>query len=397
MTDDAVRREPAYGLPAWTYENEELLTLEYERLILGTWQIVCHQNDLPEPGDYFTFDLMRDSLIFIRDRDGSIRGFQNVCRHRGARLLDGKGSLKTRLMCPYHGWAYHLDGRLAAVPAEGTFPGLDKSCFGLKEVETEIFLGFVFVRVAGEGPSVAERWGDLAARIAPYKPEEMVADGEIHIEEWACDWKTAVDNNQENYHIPVGHPGYFRLLERGIEDFGNEHGVSGSTTRHAAKPSDNWVERMYQELAPKALTHLPEAERVTWRFFSMLPTHGIDVYPDSMDFFQILPLGPGRCQIRLGVYGLPNPSREVGVLRYLNERINRQVLHEDRWLSERVQAGLRSHGYNPGPLSTKEDGVKELHDIIRAACPVAHLTQAPAPGTVRAVDAEMASARQAAE
>ncbi len=386
----AARKDAVHGLAAWTYNNPELLELEYERLILGTWQVACHMNDVAEPGDYTTFDLMRDSIIILRDKDGTVRAFQNVCRHRGARLLDGSGTLTSRLLCPYHGWAYRLNGELAGVPAEATFPGLDKSCHGLTEVEVEVFLGFVFVRVAGDGPSLAEMWGDYAERIAPYRPEEMVRVRPLMVQEWACDWKTAVDNNQENYHIPVGHPGYHRMLENGMNGFGNEFGVGGSVSRHKSRPSPNWVERGYQELAPKVLTHLPDEKRVTWQFFSMLPNHGIDVYPDSIDFFQILPLGPGRCQVRLALYGLADDRREMAVLRYLNDRINRQVLAEDRWLSERVQRGLMSHGYRPGPLSVYEDGVRELHDMVQAACPVAGLERAPAPGTLAQVDREMA-------
>ncbi|MBP5855721.1 aromatic ring-hydroxylating dioxygenase subunit alpha [Marivibrio halodurans] len=387
-----VRREAVHGLPAWTYDNSELLSLEYERLILGTWQVACHQNDVPNPGDYMVFDLMRDSIAIVRDADGTIRAFHNVCRHRGAKLLDGRGTLRRRLLCPYHGWAYALDGRLAGVPAESTFPGLDKNCFGLNTVEHEVFLGFVFVRVAGEGPSLAEMWGDYAKLIEPYRPETMVGVRPMIDQVWNCDWKTAVDNNQENYHIPMGHPGYHRMLDSGMGGFGNSFGIGGSVSRHKDRPSPNWVERMYQDLAPKVLTHLPEEKRSTWQFFSMLPNHGIDVYPDSMDFFQILPLGQGRCQVRLGLYGQADDRREMRVLRYLNDRINRMVLAEDRWLSERVQKGLRSHGYNPGPLSIYEDGVKELHDRVRAACPVTTLTVAPAPGTVAARDAELAAA-----
>lgn len=384
------RAEAVHGLPAWTYQNEELLDLEYRRIILGSWQVVGHVNDVPDPGDYVTLELMHDSIIVMRDKDGGLAAFHNVCRHRGARILDaGRGSVRSRLLCPYHGWAYRLNGELAAVPSESTFPGLDKTCFGLKPVEMEVFLGFIFVRVAGTGPSVAERWGDYAKMIAPHRPEDMVCVAPLVEQVWHCDWKTAVDNNQENYHIPLGHPGYHRMLDNGMEGFGNEHGIGGSVSVHKARPSSNWVERMYQDLAPKVLDHLPEKARTRWQFFSMLPNHGIDVYPDSMDFFQILPLGPGRCVARWSLYGVPDDRREMRVLRYLNDRINRQVMAEDKWLSERVQAGLRSHGYNPGPLSIYEDGVRELHDLVRDAVPVTKRTEPPAPGHVAAVDREM--------
>src|SRR5882724_11662619 len=136
-------------MPAWTYLSAELLELEYERVILPSWQFVCHQNQVREAGDFATLDLMRDSIIVMRGRDGALRAFQNACRHRGSKLLDGEGTCKHRITCPYHAWSYQLDGRLAGVPSEKTFPGLDKSQLGLKELELEVFCGLVFVRIIG--------------------------------------------------------------------------------------------------------------------------------------------------------------------------------------------------------------------------------------------------------
>ena len=125
--EEAGRRlRPARGLPAWTYRNPELLELEYERVILPSWQFVCHENQLRMPGDFATLELKRDPVLVVRDEDGALRGFLNVCRHRGTRLLDGTGSCRARIACPYHGWTYGLDGRLLAVPAERTFPGIYK-------------------------------------------------------------------------------------------------------------------------------------------------------------------------------------------------------------------------------------------------------------------------------
>ncbi len=385
--DDLVR-----GLPAWTYNNAELLDLEYRRLILGTWQVVCHMNDLPELGNFTTLELMRDSILVMRGDDGELRAFHNVCRHRGARLVDGPGQCRKRLVCPYHGWAYRLDGSLGGVPSEKTFPGLDKASFGLNQVELETLLGFVFVRVAGEGPSLKDMWGDYVQTAAPYEPEKMVALTEVVEEDWNADWKTVVDNNQENYHIPLGHPGYYRMLDNEMLGFGNKHGIGATISVHKSRPSPNWVERSYQDLAPEVLTHLPEKERKTWQFYSMLPNHGIDIYPDSMDFFQILPLGPGRSRIRWGQFGRPDDRREMRVLRYLNRRINRQVMSEDQDLSERVQAGLASHGYEPGPLSAYEHGVREFHDLIRETVPVTTLDEAPPFGTLAERDAELLAA-----
>ena len=149
------------GLPAGWYTDPGRGPLEFSNVFARSWQFVCHVNQLRKPGDFATLDMLRDSIVAIRGKDGVVRAFANACRHRGSKLLDGAGSCRGRITCPYHGWSYGFDGRLAAVPSEKTFRGIDKSEFGLKPVEVEILLGLVFVRVAGPGPSLAEMWGDF--------------------------------------------------------------------------------------------------------------------------------------------------------------------------------------------------------------------------------------------
>src|SRR5262245_33770393 len=380
----------ARGLPAWTYRNAELLELEYERVILPSWHFVCHVNQLRAPGDYATLELMRDPIFVIRDRDGGLRAYHNVCRHRGTKLLDGVGSCRGRIACPYHGWSYGLDGRLLGVPAERTFPGLDKKALSLKPVDLEILEGLVFVRVTGGGPSLGEMWGEYTEFLRPYKVAEMVPAGPASIERWGGNWKVVVDNNLENYHIPVGHPGYHRMLDNEIDGFMNLHGVAGSRSTLKRKASENWVERMYQKLAPEALQGvIDSATAQSWLFFSMPPHIGINFYPDSMDVFQMFPLTAESCLVHYSVLARPNETRPMRLLRYLNFRINRQVSAEDRWLSQRVQSTIASHGYEPGPLSSYEDSLVDFHDRIRAVCPVVALDQPPAPGMLRSRNEEL--------
>jgi len=105
-----------HALPAWVYNNSDLHRLEFERILKPSWQIVCHINSIPKAGDFETFDLGPESVLVLRDRDGTVRGFHNVCRHRGARLLDGSGNCPATITCPYHGWTYRHDGGLIGMP-----------------------------------------------------------------------------------------------------------------------------------------------------------------------------------------------------------------------------------------------------------------------------------------
>ena len=378
--DDRSTPAPALprAMPAWIYNHPEMTRLELERVLLPSWQMLCHVSSLRQPGDFVTVDIGPESVFAIRDRDGVIRAFHNVCRHRGARLLDGDGHCAGPVTCPYHGWAYRHDGSLLGLAARETFPGLDRSQHGLRPVRTDTAFGFVFVALAGNPPPVAETWGPLAEDFAAYRFDEMVPLGPITQETWQVDWKLAMDNYLESYHVPIGHPGLYRMFTPDYEDQSGVPGVARGVSWMREEPSTRWSERLYQKMVGTVTGHLPEPNRRCWRFYSMLPNLGIDVMPEQMDFFQVLPSGPGRCTIRGGLYGLPDASREMRAVRYLGQRINRQVNSEDAWLCARVQRGLTSRGYTPGPLSELEGWMREFHDMLRERIPETRLDSAPA-------------------
>ncbi|HTL91684.1 MAG TPA: Rieske (2Fe-2S) protein, partial [Steroidobacteraceae bacterium] len=119
MTPSAAARSVApptlpRALPAWAYRHAEMTRLEIDRLLAPSWQIVCHVNSIPQPGDFVTFDLGTNGVVALRDAQGEIRAFHNVCRHRGARILEGSGHCPGAITCPYHGWSYRLSGELRA-------------------------------------------------------------------------------------------------------------------------------------------------------------------------------------------------------------------------------------------------------------------------------------------
>lgn len=376
-TVSEIKPKAARALPAWVYNHAELTRLEIERVLKPSWQIVCHVNSIPKPGDYETLDLGPESVLVLRDRDGSIRGYHNVCRHRGARLLDGSGNCPATITCPYHGWSYRHDGSLIGVPMRDSFPGLDRAAHGLRPVRVDTALGFVFVCLAGDPTPVAKTWGRLAEELAAYRLDEMVPLGPISTDVWNVDWKIAMDNYLESYHVPIGHPGLYRMFTPDYDDTATVPGVARGVSWMREQPSSRWAERLYQTLVGRAATHLPEAERRCWRFYSALPNLGIDVFPDQMDFFQLLPAGPGKCMVRGAVFGLPGGSRELRAVRYLSNRINTQVNNEDKWLCARVQRGLASSSYTPGPLSHLERHMLEFHDLLRARIPEFHLASPP--------------------
>jgi phenylpropionate dioxygenase-like ring-hydroxylating dioxygenase large terminal subunit len=366
------------ALPAWVYNHPEMYRLEMERILMPSWQIACHVNSIPRPGDYVTFDMGGESVLVLRDREHTIRAYHNVCRHRGARLLDGSGNCPGPITCPYHGWSYRQDGSLVGVPMRDTFPNFDRAEHSLKSVRVEVAFGFVFVALRGDPMPLAKVWGPILEELAPFRIEEMVPLGPITYDTWNVDWKIAIDNYLESYHVPIGHPGLNRMFTPDYEDQLGVNGIARGISWLREQPSSKWSERMYQRLVGDIATHVPEKQRRSWRFYSALPNLGIDIFPDQMDFFQVLPAGPGKCVIRGAVFGLPDSRPEMRALRFLSNRINTQVNNEDRWLCERVQRGLASSSYQPGPVSKLERWMLEFHHLLRERIPEVNLPQAPA-------------------
>ena len=366
------------ALPAWAYSHPEMTRLEYERILKPSWQIVCHSNSIPAPGDFMTLDIGGDSVVALRNSQGQIQAFHNVCRHRGARILDGAGNCPGAITCPYHGWSYRLNGELIGMPVRESFPGLDRSQHGLKPVRMTIQFGFVFVNLAGDPPPLETSWGSFLDDFTPHQFETMQPLGPLYIEHWDVDWKVAMDNYLESYHVPIGHPGLFRMFTPDYDDMTTlPTGVARGISWLRDRPSSKWSERMYQQLIESVTADLPETHRKRWTFYSMLPNLGVDVFPDQMDFFQVLPRGPGKCTIRGGSFARPDARRDRRVVRYLTARINRQVQREDEFLCKRVQQGLASSSYEPGPLSTLESCMLEFHDLLRERIPEIRLPSAP--------------------
>ncbi len=378
MPEQQTRTGPSATLPSWTYHSPAFLAAERDAIFMKSWQPVGHLSDIPSTGDFMRFSLLGEEALVVRGDDGAVRAFHNVCRHRASRLVKhDQGHCGRLLQCPYHGWSYDLTGRLVFVPGEAGFDGLDKSTVRLVALEVEVYHGLVFVRFGGDGPSVSEVFGAHETTFCHYRIEEMQPLGRESQTELAVNWKVAVDNNNEAYHVPPAHPGLHRLFGNNYRLEVNEHGTShGGSALTPGMDSPNWSERMYRRLLPEA-EHLSADLQRSWHYISTFPSIAIDLYPDQVDFFQVLPLGVDRCQFRSRSYALPDERRTMRAARYLNDRINRLVGREDIDLVLGVQAGLASDSYQRGLLSREEARLQQFHDEIRQRLPDACLDSEP--------------------
>ena len=367
------------SLPSWIYRDAEFFEREKQEVFRNSWQVVCHLSDIPNPGDFHTFEFFGESVVAVRTEEGGVRAFHNVCRHRAARLLDGpRGHCGKRITCPYHAWTYALDGRLVGVPNKASFKGLDTAAHGLATLEHEVFLGFIFVRFEPGLPSVREMAAPYLHEMTSYRMEDLVPMGRVTLRQRSVNWKNVADNFSDGLHINVAHPGLTRLFGRG-------YGIEArpwidkmwGTLRDT--PSSNWSERAYQQFLPQ-VSHLPPERQRLWTYFKLWPNVAFDIYPDQIDFMQFLPVSPTETLVREIAYVHPDARREMRAVRYLNWRINRRVSLEDKALIERVQAGMASSSYTSGPLGDGEVCLKSFARRLRTLIPECALPQPPARG-----------------
>jgi phenylpropionate dioxygenase-like ring-hydroxylating dioxygenase large terminal subunit len=383
LRSDVSTQAPAGGegfsLPGWIYRDVDFLEAEKERVFATSWQVLCHLNDIPDPGDYHTLEFLGEPLVAVRGQGQRVSAFFNVCRHRAARLLDGgSGHCPGRIVCPYHAWTYDLDGRLSNVTHRKEFADFSPEHYSLKPVETEIYKGFVFVRLKPGLPRVAEMLAPYDSELAAYRLEELKPLGRVTLRTRHVNWKNVTDNYSDAMHIPVAHPGLTRL-------FGQSYGVEAQPWvdkmwGHLRDvPSSQLSERLYQKVLPRS-PHLPDDRQRLWTYFKLWPNVAFDIYPDQIDFMQMIPVSPTETLIREIAYVYPDNRREMRAARYLNWRINRRVSIEDKALIERVQAGMGSRSYTPGPLGRSEVGLRSFAQHMRRLIPESRLEQPPLPG-----------------
>ena len=382
MSEDVNKNSPPKnwdrsGLPGWTYHSPTLLELEIE-IFKTHWQIACHVSDVPNAGDFKTFDLCGERAIIIRDSNSKIKAFHNICRHRGSRLVtQDQGTCKNALICPFHGWVYNLDGTLRGAARPDTFPALDKDEFALRTVEHEIWNGFVFVRFKeGPQPSVKKLLSPYEQEAACYNIADQVPTDGFWVEHSPVNWKSIRDVDNEGYHVAMAHPGLQDLYGSNYRDEPYENGVSRSEGQFTTSNGRHWAVRNYKKFS-KQQTSLPKSLAKTWVYYGVFPNSVIALTPETSLFYQEFPVSVGESIIRSATYRYPNEDRQQKVARYLASRIDRETVVEDQQLTIWSNESMLSNSFDGFHLSDLEYGVRTYHDHLRALLPVYNIKETP--------------------
>ena len=376
-----------------TYHSPALFDLERDEVFLTHWQVAGHANDIPAPGDWLTFDLLGERAVVMRGRDGLIRAFHNLCRHRGARVVEGDhGHCRGALVCPFHGWVYNLDGTLRGPAAPSTFGAMNRADFGLKPIEIEIYHGFLFLRFKpGPQPEIAKLLAPYEADFAGYRLSEVLP---APMPDWhtvlPVNWKSVRDVDNEGYHVPLAHPALQDLYGDAYEDYYMSDGLHVSVGEFGAREGRRWSVRHYLK-ATRNRDSLPDHLHNKWTYYGLFPNTVFAVTPEAIQFYHDLPLDHGHTLLTGRTYRNPHETRQERLARYLAARIDRDTSAEDQQLSIWSNESMKSSAFEGFHLSDLEWGLRRHHDRLRRFLPVLTLNSPPSEQELERINKELLS------
>ena len=346
-------RAEAYTDPLWA-------EADLKGIFARTWQWICHVEQLRNPGSYVSATVAGMPIAVVRDRDGELRAFYNVCKHRAHELLSGAGTTRS-IVCPYHAWTYGLDGRLKAARRADRMPTFDKDEICLDQVLVEEFGGMVYVNLDPAADPLIDQAGDLAGEIARWAPDVAeLTHAKRLTYDVATNWKNVIDNFLECYHCHIAHKEFVDLVDMDTYEV-KTHGIWSSHFAEAGK----------HENAAYDVSGASVTEHAVWWLW---PNTCLLRYPGRGNFmvFQVLPDGPGRT-LETWDFFLETTElddAEVASVRYIDEVLQVQDIH----LVESVQRGMRTPAfdqgrivYDPAGSGLSEHGVHHFHGLVMDA------------------------------
>jgi len=359
----AGRHQPlgrATTLPPEAYTSEAFFALEVERVFRKEWLVIGHVSQLREVGDYFTIDLLGEMIVVVRAAD-RIRALSRICLHRWAPLVNGAGNTR-RFSCPFHKWAYGLDGRLLGAPLMDNVEFDAQSC-RLPEYRTEIVDGFIYLNFSGDAAALGPQLSELSGTLARLAPENWVVGTTL---DYDCqiNWKIVVETFMECYHHIAAHPETFERAYPARQTY-VEDGRSAWTVGHApARPDlpDVQITAGFPDLG--ALT---AQERHEFRLYLVYPYQLFNVLPDRTFWFCLQPQSATRTRfqahilVRRDALGEPGYPQKMAAERDFLVVVN----DEDIAVNVMQQRGAATRSAVPGRFSQLEKALWQLADYVR--------------------------------
>jgi Rieske 2Fe-2S family protein len=363
-TRPALAASEAMTLPQRYYTDPDCFQREMEAIWFDMWLCAGRANQIPNPGNYFVRRIANASIVILRDEQGKIRAFHNVCRHRGTLLCkEDQGALAgRRIQCQYHAWTYRLDGTLENAPHMEKVEGFCEADYPLNAVAAAVWDGHIFINLSPRPTPFAEHLTSLADKFRPWRMEELeMVERRIYL--LKANWKLIIQNYSECLHCPIAHP----LLQK------HSHYMSGDNE----PPQPTYLGgRMDLRDGIKSLTMngssnrccLPGLDAADQRrvyYYCLLPNFLLNLHPDYMLTFTLWPRAVDQTEILCEWHFHPDEIRKPGF--DPKDAIDFwELTNQQDWtLSNMAQEGISSKGYQPGPYSNREELLLALDRFVR--------------------------------
>lgn len=341
-------------LPAQAYTDPAVLAWERRRLFADAWTCVGRAGELGEGCTQRAVTVGDVGVLLTFTPDGAVRAFANVCRHRAHEILpDGASNGRPSAVCPYHGWAFRLDGSLATAPGMGP---VDPAGLGLIELPAAVWEGWLFVNAGAPAAPFEEHLGALDGLLRPYRMGTLHL-GARHEYRVAANWKVMIDNYHECYHCPLIHP---ELCKVSPPTSGDNWTMPGAWVGGSMDLRPHATTMSFDGTGPG--NFIPDAPRRTVLYVGLFPNLLVSAHPDYVMTHRLVPLEPGLTTIECSWF-FPEGTTETAYAVDFWDLTNRQ----DWAACESVQRGLGSPHFVPGPLAPNEDAVYQWTTLVAEA------------------------------
>ena len=363
---DVVRRQisKAHGLPNECYTNKEYTLIERKKLFEDKWTVIGTASSLPKVGDVKPFDLLGLPLLIVRNKKNKIKVFHNVCSHRGVKLVDKPDKIRNVIRCPYHSWSYTADGELVATPHIGGMnkhfsSKFDKSKSNLKEIKSYVWLDLIIVNISNNQIPFEEYIKPLDERWSKFwisKDRELIN----HANDFGyfklkakCNWKFAIENYCESYHLPWVHPGLNEYSK--IDD---HYHIQGLPNRFAGQGTTNYNPEFKGKEKFPSFPNWPKNKENIAEYVALFPNVMLGIHKDHYYAYWLEPIDHENTLEHMEIYYVGEKaakSEKFKSLRKQNHKLWEDIQKEDVDIIQRMQIGRNSNAYNGGNFSPDMD------------------------------------------
>ena len=356
--------EKAHGLPNECYLNNDYLEFEKEKIFKNNWTMIGVASSVPNPGDAKPFNLLGIPILIVRNKQNEVKVFHNVCSHRGFKLVDQECKLKNVIRCPYHSWSYDFNGKLTVTPHIGGLgkhevDGFDKNNSNLKEIKSNIWMDLIFININSNAKPfkdfikpLEDRWSKFISKKDQKLIRHSTDNGYFNMTV-NSNWKFAIENYCESYHLPWIHPELNK-----VSNISDHYHIEDENLNFSGQGSNKYSQQFDGNIKFKCFPNWPTELSEKSEYVSLYPNVMLGIHIDHFYAFWLEPISNNQTKEHFELYYVGDESAsgdEFKDIREKNFAFWQEVMNEDVTAIEGMQNGRNSPAYNGGNFSPVMD------------------------------------------